>query len=44
MGATRHGDYCQSARKKDPLSASKRDPFAEQRDSMTDAAFVLVAA
>ena len=23
---------CQSARKKDPLSASKRDPFAEQRD------------
>ncbi len=23
---------CQSARKKDPLSAPKRDPFAEQRD------------
>ena len=25
-------ESCQSARKKDPLSASKRDPFAEQRD------------
>ena len=26
------GDICQSARKKDPLSASKRDPFAERHD------------